>query len=146
MIEMSLLVSNQKKVLRDTRLLSRLAVHLRRELLKQIDRLPKKNKTEIKQSLQFRITPKSLIVSSEHPEFALSFGVKPHKMTYVKNRVIPIPIEYALNPTPRDLKHGVAFRIVDSPDHPGYEGNNFVTKALAKAEELLAHELVEELL
>tara|TARA_B100000745_G_scaffold300573_1_gene255440 strand:+ start:7145 stop:7582 length:438 start_codon:yes stop_codon:yes gene_type:complete len=130
---------------RPTRIYSLLGQYLKEELFAAIDRLPYPNKPALKSSISFKVTVKSLIFVSEHPRFYMMFGVEPHKMTYVRNRVIPIKLKYARNPTPRDIRQGVAFRVVDLPDHPGVKANPMIEKALKQAEFRLVEYILERL-
>lgn len=129
-----------------THLLSRLGDICIEELKRAIDLTTLNNKDAIKQSLHKKLTRRTVKIYSEHPAFFLDQEIRPHKMIYVKNKVIPIPLKSARKPTYRDKKRGVAFRTLTStPTHPGSDGYNFIHAAIDKAVMRLQEEMLQKL-
>lgn len=107
------------------------------EVKKEIGRLPYDGKPRMKKSVSYKVLPNSVAVESNHPAFTfVELGVKPHVMTYVKNKVIPIAIEDLKNPTRRDIRQGVGFRkVTGHPTHPGMPAEHFVRQAVERAKD-----------
>jgi hypothetical protein len=126
-------------------LLKRLAQLAIEEIKNAIDHTPLSNKSEIKRSIRFKLMPGKAVLQSEHPAFYLDVGVKPHKMIYLKNKIIPIDLKHLkARPTYKELSRGVAFRTIrESPDSPGYPGLHFIEKAIEKAQNRLVDEILD---
>ena len=131
------------KIMSKIKMLKRLGVLVIEELKKAIDKTDIEHRVEIKKSLSFKIQANLLVISSDHPAFYLESEVRPHRMTYVRNRVIPIALkDLNTRPTRREKRKGVAFRTLGAnPSHPGSEPLNLVSTAIKEAQERLVVEM-----
>lgn len=137
--------SNMNLTIPQSKLLGMLGKLTVEELRKAVDMTTLTNKKGIKKSIHYKvIRGKYVRIVSEHPAFLLDVGVHPHKMTYIKNKVVPIPLDKARNPTERDKKRGVALRYMVDPKHPGYEALKFVEPALQRAQDRFVEYLFQE--
>ena len=130
-----------------TQLLHKLGKYLIEEIKKQIDRSDMKTKGNIKRSLRYKVGPSSVIISSDHPAFKfLERGIRPHKMIYVRNKLVPIDLADLKNPTWADFRRGVGLRqLGDNPQHPGIDPMNFVKKGLKIARQRLMVDIQNEI-
>lgn len=144
MFEVTVKDRQKLRVAREVAHLTVLGKYVVEELKYAIDRTTLDNKGEIKRSIGYKVHPDKVVVYSEHDAFYLDMGVEPHQMRYVGSRVVPFDLREVRNPTAKDKKQGVAFRVIHNTQHPGTKPLKFVEKAVEKAEERFAAYLLTE--